>query len=759
MASKLNIKVLIAGLIIAISFGIIIVVGYIIPMMNKGGPCPIGQKNYAKYNLACGPEKCDKLSETVQPVRDQNGKIKSLVCCDGKICNNIKSDNYGKCIPNNACSNNNKNDLQYTNNDSCGCDVKCGNSNFSPSLKNADITQNPVTKEWKVTSKNNDESDIFCGQQCGDNNNVCREPGQICGRNIFWEGEINNKQAKCFNSTDFKKYSNKNIQDLVCAKNLGVDSNTGLCKPKSDAYCGLGDNADKVVACKTNMDCNNSVIENMGNFYNPKCIKNDKTLTKKQITDVGYCSSTSVKDGKSLKIPYLSTLTNCVKETQIGQDTYGKLILCSPGVSGLNAHYNCENSCASTGMCHNEFQQIPPGGNNYCMSSTGDTARLGLCCQNPIQINEKTYACCITGNCFNDTKYPYSRNILGIGMTGTTFATDNDKISCKTDSECQTHLSDLKTSLNNATQSTNDKQANYATLFCKTGPNGTGYCHGRCGLTYNTNKDGGKGGPTGYVLASADYSDGDKNNISYCIQKEYQTGYQLGDQTYQHDIIYGVDPNSKDKEENKFTIPICSDGNNKYYWTAKPNDDKQAYSAIFTASLEKSDSKKTKVDAENLVNACVKWYGDRKDVINVSTVKPKGSNVTHCRYEIDCKKHDFNSGKTKINWTEIKDSLKNQQMQLDVNNRVLSPPSYITTNNCQGGSDPDISKGENIIFPMTEQGQECVLANSVNYGNLMYDGTYCQSGVEMRPGGTSGEGSVYQCVPNPSERLKSWKNK
>lgn len=766
MASKLNIKVLVAGLIIAISFGIIIVVGYIIPMMNKGGPCPIGQKNYAKYNLACGPEKCDKLSETIQPVRDKNGKIKSLVCCDGKICNNIKSDNYGKCIPNNACSSNDNNDLHYTNNDSCGCDVKCGKSGFYPSLKNADITQDSATKKWKVTSKNDDGSDIFCGQQCGDTK-VCHEDTQICGRNIFWEGEIN-KQPDCFDQSKFQYFKNKNnIQDLVCNKKLGVDPDTGLCKPTG--YCGLGDDADKVVACKTNTDCINSISGDMGKFYSPgaKCmigkVSKDSTLTDKQILDVGYCSSKYEKDGKSLKIPYLSTLQNCVKNTQIGQDTDGNLKVCKPSESGLNAYYNCKNSCVSsdTSMCPNKFQQIPPGGNKFCMSDTGDTARFGICCPNPIQIDNKTYACCLTGNCFNDTKYPYSRNILG--MTGTTFATDNDKISCTTDSDCHKseYLSDLQTSLNNTTQSNHEKQANYATLFCKTGPNGTGYCHGRCGLTYT--QKGGEKGPTDYVLTSADYSDG-KNNISYCIQKEYQSGYQLGDQTYQQGVIYGSDPTLQGN--NKFTIPICSDGNkssdgNKnYYWTAKPDYDKQAYSAVFTAPLETSDSKP--VNAKNSVNACVKWYGDRKDIINVSTKTQRGSDVAHCQYEIDCKKHTLTSGNKHFNWPDIKDSLKNKKMYLDDSNWVLSPPNYTKGTRCQGDSEKvsDISKdGKNIIFPMKKDQDECVLESDVKYGKLMYDGTYCPSGVEMRPGGTSGAGSVYQCAPNPSERLKSWKNK
>ena len=138
---------------------------------------------------------------------------------------------------------------------------------------------------------------------------------------------------------------------------------------------------------------------------------------------------------EKLRIPYRETTTGCTEKNQIAQDNDKKEKVCPPGVTGLNAYYNCGKTCASTGMCDNKFQQIPRGGKDYCMANANDKDLLGLCCKNPIKTTDSdgntTYMCCISDNCFNDTKYPYSKNILGI--PGTTFATDNDKITFSCD--------------------------------------------------------------------------------------------------------------------------------------------------------------------------------------------------------------------------------------------------------------------------------------------------------------------------------------
>lgn len=706
---------------IVIAIVLIIVLGISFNLIIKKFltiPCDkTTDKRYSQFNNMCGPKKCPDGS-TVQPIKDKNGKIINLECCNGKICNNPKSPHFQKCLPNDFCTPTDGLNFNY-NSDNCDCDVSCIDKNLSanPPSVDMDFIQNKWTPQITPTCE------IKCSySKAGNNpdgsevNGYCLE-NHICGQH-FLKGSEKPDKAGCFDSTKYKKCESTKVKDLVCATTEQCN-NDGYCETD---YCGK-DNKDVVYACSEANDC----VDEAGTSYS--CNKNDPILTSKKINNVGYCQ---IKDSNGNPISYPKT-EKCLPKTNIGESNKNTLILCPGEQIGINADINCSTTTtgcvgAKTSFCDNKWQPIPESGAKNC--STESNPNL-WCCKNVVTLENGKKVCCPVSDsdCIQRTTYPYSANFLEKDKKYL------DTIACTTDSDCNKYNDEFVKSLstkNVKVQYSDKSLANYASLYCDTNEK---KCKASCGFDGTINK-----GDT-YKLG---VTNDDNSKISFCFP---ENNLKLSEQSWSN--------GTAKTNDSGVNIPICQsstpDVDNNLYWTSKGDGQTQNYNTSFTQNITNNDPNNITISDSNGALLCASAAKNYNGVNQVSYTTDSRNNHI-CKFSVDCNNYKINDN---VPWINMKNNAKNDPNTYSflneqiIGNQPYNVPSDKSTNLCDQEKkmwDSEFLAPIAIEHPTESR---CIFVNRTNENvwnnhNLLEDGTYCKNGVKMSPD-APGKDAFYGC--------------
>lgn len=711
---------------IVIAIVLIILLGISIDLIIKKFltvPCDkTTDKRYSQFNNMCGPEKCPDGS-TVQPIKDKNGKIINLECCNGKICNNPKSPHFQKCLPNDFCTPTDGLNFNY-NSDNCDCDVSCIDKNLSanPPSVDMDFIQNKWTPQITPTCE------IKCSYSKDGNNpdgseanGYCLE-NHICGQH-FLKGSEKPDKAGCFDATKYKKCESTKVKDLVCATTENCNNDNGYCETD---YCGK-ENKDEVYACSTDSDC----VDEAGNNYNYNCIKTDKTLTNKLIKNVGYCQT---KDSKNNKIQYPKT-NYCLPKTHIGESNK-KLVLCNKEI-GINADINCKTTntgCVSpnTSFCNNNWQPIPESGEVNCSLDNNPTDNKNLlCCKNVVKLINGNKVCCdiSTSDCIQRTTYPYSANFLSKDKKY------SDTIDCKMDSDCSTYNDAFLQSIstrNVKAQSTDPSSTTYASLYCDKEVN---KCKAECGFDGTINKG---------DMYKLGVTNDDNSKISFCFP---ENNLKLSEQSWSNGTAKTNDIN--------VNIPICQsstpDVDKNLYWTSKGDGKTQNYNTSFTQNITNNDPNNITISDSNGALLCASVAKINSGVNQVSYTTDKSNNHI-CKFSVDCNNYKINDN---VPWINMENNAKKDPNTYSflteqiIGNQPYNVPSDKSTNLCDQENkmwDSEFLAPISIEHPTESR---CIFVNRTNENvwnnhNLLEDGTYCKNGIKISPD-APGEAAFYGC--------------
>jgi hypothetical protein len=601
-------------------------------------------------------------------------KIGEYMCESGISKNN--------CIPSNFCS-----DSGLINNkDNCSCAIACPEGSTSFPI---DAGMRLNNGKWEPSQT------LLCGKACEyDPLKFCKDDTYYCGQVIDADGRVDNQG--CLKKDGYHQCS----ENVFCPTGIDCTKDKLHCDFN---YCGKT-NPSNVYACTEDTDCHDGTTSGT-------CKKGDQTLKLKQIDQVGYCDPS-----KKLKMPVNDM---CVDISQIGQhkDTFGKYYVapCSKqDEEGVNVDIQCsdalENNCAKNRICPNGWQADISSDTSHsdsnCIDGTYNPSKPPLCCTLKAQITDKsgTKFCCPeeTQDCHSQTKYGYSKNMLGISDSGLT-----DTIPCPNGDECEGHNSELWASLGLSNPPDQTAQ-NYAYLYCDKEQL---ICKANCGFISTSD---GKVQPD-YSITNVDPSASTGGAYSYCIPKSLNCQLDTAQRW-----LSGYEP------VNDITIcypPPPSGGSidpGQLVWSNIGAGDSQKYISEFTQTLSGSDCKNNMICGESsaIMEGVYKVESDGKK----------------CKYTINCSSSLVQpTGATEsLQWSQLSDP--NYLNQKITDSSQFLEKIYQTRQGTalkDGGCEGD-SKGftpELTTSPQTRYStdQSCSPSNDVYSGmHFSYNGKFCK---------------------------------